>query len=116
MASTRLKNCPGEYKLQQIQNSSIYENRIHNDRIKNNQHVFPELGFNISHMHHSILGSNTIDVESQLYGIRATDLVHKKRYVQPKMYDFKTQSYFDRNKLILPKPLVIHQNQRPIIP
>jgi len=116
MASTRNKNTQGNYFLEQ---RSLCHSREY-DLYKNapNGHAYdpalPCIGFNPSVMGRDNFSYNSIDIETALFGINSTNLVEKQAPVVPELKKLREIAYFDRTpRLIMPKPLVIENNQRP---
>lgn len=116
MSSTRLKNQPGEYNLEQLQNIYTCNNRLNAYRTKAKTTSLPVLGFNPSHIPSHILSSNSTDIESQLFGVGSTNLVTPQKPVEPRIHSLDTTSYFERPDLIIPEQFVFDNTQRPIIP
>jgi hypothetical protein len=57
--------------------------------------------------------SNAIDIESELRGIGTTNLVNNYEKVVPEYKSLNFKPYFRYVPLIMPKPLVIENGQRP---
>lgn len=118
MASTRNKNSVYDYKLEQNQNGGIVDHRTHAMRNYSNVDAMPDAGIYVSHMPMSCLSTNAIDVESSLRGIQSTNLVDisKRQFATPQMRELKPLAYFERLQAMLPDPLVIENDQRPLRP
>ena len=116
MSSTRLRNQPGEYTLEQKKNSYICDNRIWADRTTRSYIAFPELGFNVSHIPNNQISHNATDIESNLYGIGSTNLIKPKQEVIPQLKSQIPITFFSKPNLILPIPFHHEKGQRPIIP
>jgi len=115
MASTQNKNTPNDYCLQQRQFAlankySLYEN---GQQGKAYNSAIPCVGYMPSHMPRDILSKNSVDIESFLHGTNSTNLVNPQGPITPKLTTLPTLSFFDRIPVIMPKPLVIENNQRP---
>ena len=115
MASTRNKNMPGDYKLEQCQYSSasnyeLYKNSQYGKAYKD---ALPCLGFNPSQMPRETFAYNALEIESALFGINATNLVNPQPPVTPEMKSIPTIKYFNTVPLFMPAPLVIENAQRP---
>lgn len=115
MTSTRNKNTPENYCLEQRNNSlannyTHYTNSSYGNAYKN---AIPCLGITPSHMPRDTLSHNPIEIESFLFGISSTNLVYKNQPTKPEFKNVPIVSYFDRLPLIMPEPLVIQSNQRP---
>ena len=117
MASTRMNNTPGEYRLQQ--NEYLHQRNFM--LFKNNavptQSVFPGLGINMPLMNggyqNEVLSRNTADVESALFGVGSTNLVNPKAPTYAKINKMPEKAFFELPKKFLPEPLVVEKHQRP---
>jgi hypothetical protein len=116
MTSTRLKNQPGEYKLEQLRNRYTCSNRLSEYRTISNNTALPELGFNVSHLPNHLLAENAVDIESSLFGVGSTNLDNPTTPVEPNLNILQNVSFFEKPDLVLPVPFVHKSNQRPIIP
>ena len=119
MSSTRLKNHPNEYILEQSINKGIRYNRIQSYRTIAHTNVMPNLGIYPSHIPKEVLASNATDIESDLFGIRSTDLINPRNQCVPdiKISSFPNQAYFQRDlNVLMPKDLIVQTNQRPLKP
>ena len=56
---------------------------------------------------------NSVEIESSLFGINATNLVNPQAPVQPKLKQLPEKSFFERLPMYMPEPLVVERNQRP---
>tara|TARA_Y100000994_G_C15450702_1_gene342477 strand:+ start:139 stop:495 length:357 start_codon:yes stop_codon:yes gene_type:complete len=115
MASTRNNNTPGNYYLQQksyqeSQGYLTYENSQYGHAYNP---AIPCVGYTPSHMPRNTLSTNPVEIESALFGINSTNLVNPQPEVVPKLKKIPEVAFFDRSALIMPKPLVIENNQRP---
>ena len=116
MASTRSKNTPGNYKLEQSVNdlSSKY------DLYKYSQHgqaynpSIPSIGFFPNAISRETLSTNPIEIESALFGINSTNLVEPKPNTIAHLKTLPRKDFFERPQMIMPKNLVIENNQRPL--
>jgi hypothetical protein len=116
MTSTRNKNTKGDYNLEQkskILNSDwkLYE---HSSYGKPYQASIPTLGYMPSHMSNEEFSNNCIDIESSLFGINSTNLVGNSFKCNPQLNNIQFQSFFEKTPIIMPKPLVILDDQRPL--
>lgn len=119
MSSTRLKNDPSEYVLEQYTNKGIRYNRTQLYRTTANKTVMPNLGIYPSHMPKHVLATNATDIESDLFGIHSTDLLNPRKPCTPdiKISSFPYQAYFQRDlEVLMPRDLILENDQRPIIP
>lgn len=116
MASTRNKNMSNEYCLEQKENKHILDNRVYIHRKYAFEDRLPCAGINVGYRPNDVLSSNATDIESQLYGINTTNLVQKKSPLVARLKKHKDISFFERSAVYIPEPLIIENNQRPIIP
>ena len=117
---TRLKNLPGEYKLQQSKNNKSEQYKFYKYKKIPTEHKLPGLGTNPGNMsagyYHKVLSNNTADIESFLYGIGQENMINKFN-VKPALNNLNEQKFFNTpNKVIVPEPLVVLKKQRPDAP
>lgn len=115
MASTRNKNTPEDYCLQQksykmSREHVEYKHSAFGSAYHNAQ---PCLGFNPTHMPMNALSYNPVDIESSLFGINANNLVKPQPKVDPQLKSLPMKSYFQRQEVIMPEKLVVSKTQRP---
>lgn len=116
MTSTRNKNTPGNYHLEEQQFRKINEhiNYVHSYNGPPHSVSIPGGGIAPpSRMNRDSLSENSIDIESSLLGIGSTNLVKHKQNVVPKINNLSTTTFFVRPPLIIPAPLIIDGYQRP---
>ena len=115
MASTRNKNMPSDYCLQQQSYSLArnYVNYAHSSYGSPKQTSIPSVGITPSHMSYNAFSRNGIEIESALRGINSTNLVSPQEPATPQFKTIKFQPFFERLPMIMPDPLVIKGNQRP---
>jgi hypothetical protein len=114
MASTRNKNTPGDYNLEQFSldrqrtyihyEHSSYGKPVETMQAGNGLCHGRIAGWNLSH--------NTEDIESYLFGIGSTNLVSPKPDPTPEYKSLKQLHIADRLTFIMPNPLVIQSGQR----
>ena len=116
MASTRNKNTPGNYCLEQREFSessgyTLYPNSqygaAYNTRLAGN-------GLNPAQIPWNKLSYNAPDVESFLFGINSTNLVKPAPIFVPEFAKIDSVNIFEKNHTLIPEPLVIQKNQRPL--
>lgn len=115
MASTRNKNTPGNYAIEQRNNTltaqySSYEHAAQGAPVDT---YFAGDGLIIGRIAASKLSDNSCDIESQLFGIGSTNLVTPKEPIQPSIKPVQSLSIIDRLPILVPEPLVVERNQRP---
>jgi len=115
MASTRNKNTPGNYCLEQkqYQHSSgytLYPNSqygaAYNTRLPGNGLLAGQVPWNK-------LSYNASDTESFLFGINSTNLVNPAPCFVPEIAKLDSVNIYQKGNIYLPEPLVIEKNQRP---
>jgi hypothetical protein len=115
MASTRNKNTPGNYCLDNRQNVNIetwqlYKNGANGYAYNTN---LAGRGFNQGHMPWDTLSHNPADIESFLWGINSTNLVNPAPALTPELKCLQSANLFETNPVIMPVPQAIPKNQRP---
>lgn len=114
MASTRNKNTPGDYTLEQRNNTLISEyttsEKSYGAPLET---MYSGDGLLMGRIAPTRLSDNSCDIESQLFGIGATNLVTPKSAVTPILTPLKSLSIIDRLPVLVPEPLVVEKNQRP---
>ena len=115
MASTRNRNTPGNYNLEQreykqFENYTLYPNSqygaAYNTRLPGN-------GVNPGQIPWNQLSNNAVQIESFLFGVGSTNLVTPLAPVIPELKNLGTANFFERSATIIPEPLTVEKNQRP---
>ena len=115
MASTRNRNTPGNYCLEQKQyqhfeNYTLYPNSqygaAYNTRL-------PGTGLLPAQIPWNKLSYNAADTESFLFGINSTNLVNPAPALTPELKCLQSANLFETNPVIMPVPQAIPKNQRP---
>lgn len=115
MASTRNRNTPGNYCLEQRQYKqsvtyTLYPNSqygaAYNTRLAGNGLLSGQIPWNK-------LSYNAPDTESFLFGINSTNLVNPAPCFVPEPVKLNSANIFDKDATLIPEPLVIEKNQRP---
>ena len=115
MASTRNKNTPGDYRLEQSQ----YKNSETYKLYENSQYGvaydtrLPGNGLLPGQISWSQLSHNYSDTESFLLGINSTNLVNPEPSFHPKPKELESANIFNKGATMVPNPLIIEKNQRP---
>ena len=115
MASTRNKNMPSDYCLQQ----KSYEQSRNWVKYKNSSYgpayspALPCLGITPSRMSVNNLSYNPVQIESQLFGINSTNLVCPTKPVRPSLKTLSQVSFFQTLPLVEEPKFVPLVNQRP---
>jgi hypothetical protein len=115
MASTRNKNTPGNYALEiegKQQQSQYKVSELYSVPSETNQ---PGNGLLVGKVGPAKLSSNYCDIESQLRGIGATNLVTPLPEVTPDLNYLRSLNVIDRIPLIMPKSYQHNNEERPFI-
>jgi len=115
MASTRNKNTPGNYCLDQKQYTdssawTLYANgangEAYDTRLAGN-------GLNPGQLPWTTMSYNSADIESFLFGINSTNLVNPAPCLTPEIKYLKMANVFKTPDVIMPVPLTVPKGQRP---
>jgi hypothetical protein len=115
MASTRNKNTPGNYCLEEKQyknfeNYTLYPNsqygEAYDTKLAGN-------GLNPGQIPWNKLSHNASDIESFLFGINSTNLVNPAPTFVPNLTKLESANIYKKETVVIPEPLVIEKNQRP---
>ena len=116
MASTRNKNTSGNYCLEQREFAessgyTLYPNSqygaAYNTRLAGN-------GLNPGQIPWNKLSYNAPDIESFLFGVNSTNLVNPAPIFVPELAKIDSVNIFEKGAILMPEPLVIQKNQRPL--
>ena len=115
MASTRNRNTPGNYCLEQkqyhhLEQYTLYPNSQYGAAYQTN---LPGNGLNPGQIPGNKLSNNTSDIESFLFGINSTNLVNPAPVFTPKFKNIESLNIYKKDNIFIPEPLVIEKNQRP---
>jgi hypothetical protein len=115
MASTRSKNTPGNFCLEQRENRNslhylLYPHSAYGTTYDTKLAGF---GFNPGNMPASTLSKNYINIESGLFGINSTNLVNPADPIVPDLYHLSSKSLIEKGPTFIPMPLHIEPHQRP---
>lgn len=116
MASTRNKNTRINYEIEQrnfdLANRYTFNpNSAHG--LASSTHL-PGLGLNPAQIPRTQLSYNPVNIESYLFGIDSTNLVKPRVYEQPELKQLQSLQIIDRMPMVMPEPLVIEKDQRPL--
>ena len=116
MAATRDKNSIDNYSLEQraLENT---RNNLEYINGPNGRAVNPALPVSYlgGYMPADNLSYNSIDIESDLFGVGSTNLINSKPPVLPQLKTLPMVSFFDRNNIIIDKKITPDYTQRPQI-
>lgn len=114
MASTRNKNSPGDYKLEQHVNTYIDAHSVNKIATVAYQNYLPGDGLLPAKTPRKVVCENYTDVESALFGIGSTNLVNPQAPTVPIFQPIQTLNVIDRLPTMIPEPLVVENGQRPM--
>jgi len=115
MASTRNKNTLGNYALEIGGKQEQAQYKVNELYSVPAETAFFGDGLLAGKVGPAKLSSNYCDIESQLRGIGATNLVNPRSIVQPDLYSLRSLNVIDRIPLIFPKSFEHGQTERPFI-
>ena len=115
MASTRNRNTPGNYCLEQKQfkqseNYTLYPHSQYGDACNTK---LPGNGLLPAQIPWNKLSYNAADTESFLFGINSTNLVNPAPCFVPEIAKLQSANIYQTPHIYIPEPLVIEKNQRP---
>lgn len=115
MASTRNKNTPGDYCLEQREykqnsNYTLYVNSQYGAAYNT---AIPGNGLNPAQIPSNQMSKNAPDIESFLFGIDSTNLVNPRKVFVPEFKTLRSANIYEKTPILVPEPLVIEKNQRP---
>lgn len=115
MASTRNKNTQGNYNLEQ-RNHTLSASYKLSANSSHGAAYNPGNGLNPGKIPGNKLSHNTADIESFLFGIGSTNLVNpeKSHKPSPELIRLSSVHIFDKPNTIMPVPLYLDKNQRPM--
>jgi hypothetical protein len=113
MSSTRNKNMPGDYTLEQSANKLGCKYSTYESAGKPVETYYAGDGLLAGRIPASNLAFNACDIESQLFGIGSTNLVNPKKDVRPDIKPVQSLNMIDKLPIFIPEPLVVEKNQRP---
>ena len=120
MASTSLKNLPGQYCKEKTAQHQHRENLVNKNKKVPLVSRMPDFGTNMGNMAgaytHNVLSNNTADLESFLFGIGTSNLVKPFTEPRPDVNYLENLKFFDKPGYCMPKPLVVEKRQRPVGP
>ena len=112
MASTRNINNPNDYSMRQRVYSGTSDYLAFTSfHVATNTAISND--YSASFLPRHLLCTNSIDVESQLFGINASNLVAPAAKVTPDNTKLPTVSFFERQACYMPRNLSVEPNQRP---
>lgn len=113
MASTRNKNTTSDYQLQQFEFQKLRDYDSYLGKVVNTNTCLPGNGLLAGKMPSMTLSRNYTNIESDLFGIGSTNLVTSKPPVIPIFKTVRCLDIYDKDKVLMPQPLIIEKYQRP---
>lgn len=115
MASTRNKNTPGNYCLDQRQNVGIESWQLYTNGANGYAYdtKLAGVGLNQGQMPWNTLSHNPADIESFLFGINSTNLVNPAPPLTPHFKSLSSVNLFEKKPVLMPVPQAIPKFQRP---
>lgn len=114
MASSKNINSKGNYALEQASLQKNYQYQIAPFYGAPLHMSIGNAGIGVPKYTINTMASNGVDIESHLFGINSTDLERPQVCVNPQLKPVPVTYFYDRNGVIMPKPLVVEKNQRPM--
>lgn len=115
MASTRNKNTPGNYCLDQRQYTDARQYTTYKYAAGGEAYStkLPGNGLNPGQVPWNTMSYNAPDIESFLFGINSTNLVNPQPCFTPELKNLETANVFKSEPVYIPEPLVVEKYQRP---
>ena len=115
MASTRNKNTPGNYCLEQNEYTqseayTLYKNSQYGEAYDTK---WAGNGLNPGQIPWNKMSYNAPDIESFLFGINSTNLVNPAPILVPELAQIDSVNIYEKGPVYIPEPLVVEKNQRP---
>jgi hypothetical protein len=117
MASTRNRNDRGNYKAEEMGREHqrlylMYKNQGNGQAFTNHYAGDGLLGGQMGPL---ALSRNFADIDSYLKGTGSTNLVMPASTIEPQLKELESLAIMDRIPFILPEPLKVDKNQRPLL-
>jgi hypothetical protein len=114
MASTRNINNFNNYCHSQSELKRHRDYVIQPMKRSHNNPAYPNVGINApQYMPNTELSKNSVDIESRLFGINATNLVNPQKPMYPTLRTLPTKTFFERPYQVFPQFNYYEDNQRP---
>jgi hypothetical protein len=115
MASTRNRNTPGNYCLEQRKHSDISQWNLYENGAsgKATSTKWAGNGLNPGQLPWDSLSGNPADIESFLWGINSTNLVQRAPDLKPELKKLESAHVFQKSPIIMPVPQAVAKHQRP---
>jgi len=117
MASTRNNNDRGNYKLEERGREDqrlylMYKNQGNGQAFTSHYAGDGLLGGQMGPL---VLSHNFVDIDSYLKGTGSTNLVTPMTPIHPQFKELESLAIIDRIPFILPEPMKVDKNQRPLL-
>ena len=112
MASTRNKNTPGNYNLEDKAYIDRYSMIMDMSKRTPNQKTLAGNGLLHGKVASRDLATNYTDIESTLFGIGSTNLVKPLPQVIPEIHSYPSLNIIQKIPMIIPSPVYIDTKQR----
>jgi len=113
MASTRIRNLPGDYAVRKRINNDSRSYQTYHYKAYAPKNYFPALGVNVGQAPNGILAVNQTDVGSFLRGQYFSNLEKPKTQFTADINSYPSLAFFGRRDLIMPNSLIVEKCQRP---
>ena len=114
MASTRNINNFNNYCRSELEQQKLRTHVINPMKRINQEPAYPNVGINApQYLPKNQLSNESIDIESRLFGINATNLVKPQTPMVPALYKLPTVTFFERPYQIHPQFSYKKDIQRP---
>ncbi|MEI7670416.1 MAG: hypothetical protein WCJ33_10075 [Pseudomonadota bacterium] len=113
MASTRNKNTPGNYHLEQkqYQGSNQYNLYTHSQHGEAWNTNLCGNGLMPGQLPRDKLSTNSVQIESFLFGINSTNLVNPQGPITANLVQLQPIDIYTKSRVIMPDPLVVEKNR-----
>jgi hypothetical protein len=115
MASTRSRNTPGNYCLEQSEYKKSAQYTLYPNSQYGNAYntSLPGNGLLPAQIPWNQLSYNAPDIESYLFGINSTNLVNPMAPIVPQLANLKSTNIYQKGPIYVPEPFILEKNQRP---
>ena len=114
MASTRNKNTPGNYCLEQRENKQNVNYTTYAQYGTATTTRLPGNGLTPAKLPWNQMSHNPADIESFLFGNKSPNLVNPAPTFVPELTKLGTVNIYEKTPIMMPEPLTIEKNQRPL--
>ena len=115
MASSRNNNTTGNYKQEMIQLEKTRSRTYYTGSAINDTICYPGNGLLGARNPTLLIPNNMTDIETDLRGIGSSNFVTPKEKQTFTFHPFKILDIQERNRTIMPEPLVIDKYSRPTL-